>query len=355
MMKNRKILIPLLSVALGIIIGAIIIAISGFNPIEAYLKMLQGAGLFGSMRRLGMTLTMVTPLILTGLSVAFGMRTGLFNIGASGQMLMGGFAGVWLGIALNLPRIPHLFIAVMTAMVVGSIWGIVPGLLKSLFNVHEVVTSIMMNWIAVWTVYYFVPLHIKGNFDTESSAIKATASLRTEWLSNIFPGSAINMGVFIAIIVVFIVWWILEKTTFGYELKAVGFNKEAAKYSGMQVKRNIILSMAICGAIAGLAGATFYLGYTDSIQIGVLPSLGFDGIAVALLGMKSPIGVLLSACLFGIMNAGKNLMQSTVGVPNELAQIIMAIIIFFAAAQQFIIMLLDRRKKKILQTKGGEK
>ncbi len=348
MKKSKKIIVPAIAVLLGIIIGAIIIALSGYNPIEAYLKMIEGAGLYGNMRRLGMMLTMATPLILTGLSVAFGMRTGLFNIGASGQMLVAGYVGVYLGVILELPRVPHLLLVIVGGIIAGALWGVVPGLLKSVFNVHEVVTSIMMNWIAVWTVYYLVPITIKGQFDTESLPIHDSASLRAEWLTKIFPGSPINLGIFIAIIAVIIIWWILEKTTFGYELKAVGFNKDGAKYAGMKVKRNIIYSMAICGALAGLAGITFYLGYSDNIKIGVLPTLGFDGIAVALLGMNTPLGVVLASLLFGIMTAGKNLMQATIGVPNELAQIIMAIIIFFAATQHFIITLMESKKSKKL-------
>ncbi|MDO4799857.1 MAG: ABC transporter permease [Bacillota bacterium] len=340
-----KLSIPILSVLFGFLIGAIIMLLSGYNPIEAYLKMVEGAGLFGNLRRLGFMLTITTPLVLTGLAVAFGMRTGLFNIGASGQLLMGGFAAVLLGIVLDLPKVPHLLIAVSAAVVAGAIWGMIPGLLKSLFNVHEVVSSIMLNWIAVWTVYYFVPLLIKGKYDTESMPIRETASLRVDWLTDLLPGSPINLGLFFALGAAVLIWWILEKTTFGYELKAVGFNRDAAQYAGMHVKRNIVLSMAISGALAGLAGATFYLGYSDNIKIGELPSLGFDGIAVALLGMNSPLGVIFSALLFGVMNAGKNFMQSSTGVPNELAQIIMAIIIFFAAAKLVIVKVLEHFKK----------
>ena len=152
-----------------------------------------------------------------------------------------------------------------------------------------------------------------------------------------------NLGIFIAIFAAIAVWFILEKTTFGYELKAVGLNKEAAKYAGIHVNRNIVLSMMISGALAGLAGATFYLGYTNNVKIGELPTLGFDGIAVALLGVNTPFGVVLSALLFGVMNAGKGFMQAATKVPNELVQIIMAVIIFFAAATMLIRKLIQFR------------
>jgi simple sugar transport system permease protein len=187
-----------------------------------------------------------------------------------------------------------------------------------------------------------------------------------EWLTNLFNGSSINLGIFIAIIAAIVVWWILEKTTFGFELKAVGLNKDAAKYAGIHVNRNIVLSMMISGALAGLAGATFYLGFTNNVKIGELPSLGFDGIAVALLGVNTPLGVVLSALLFGVMNAGKGFMQASTKVPNELVQIIMAVIIFFAAATQLIRLMIKKVVKVknvpvqvvepvIEETNGGEK
>ncbi len=352
--SNQNKVIPFLAVVLGFAVGALIMIFSGFNPITAYSKMFQGAGLYGDIRRIGETLVLATSLSLVGLSIAFGMRTGLFNIGASGQMLMGGFGGVAIGILLDLPKIIHLPLAVVVAVLMGALWGMVPGILKAKFNVHEVVSAIMMNWIAVWTVYYFVPAYIKGRYDTESAAIKSSASLRVGWLTDLFNGSSINLGIFLAIGAAILVWWILEKTTFGYELKAVGLNKEAARYAGIRVDRNVIYSMMISGALAGLAGATFYLGYTNNVKIGELPSLGFDGIAVALLGMNTPLGVVLASLLFGVMNAGKGFMQAATRVPNELVQIIMAVIIFFAAATLLIKKWLKRVSKADKPVQGGD-
>ncbi|MDN5351199.1 MAG: ral nucleoside transport system permease protein [Clostridiales bacterium] len=354
--KNQNRLIPFLSIILGFLVGAIIMVISGYNPLAAYSKLLQGAGLYGNLRRFGETLVLMTPLTLTGLAVAFGMRTGLFNIGASGQMLMGGFAAIAVGLLVDLPKVIHLPLAVLVAVAAGALWGMLPGILKSKFNIHEVVSTIMMNWIAVWTVYYFVPTYMMGKYNTESAAIPDTASLRFEWLTNLFNGSSINFGLLLALASALLIWWVLEKTTFGYELKAVGFNRDAAKYAGIKVNRNVVLSMMISGALAGLAGATFYIGYTDNIKIGELPSLGFDGIAVALLGLNTPLGVVLSALLFGIMNAGKGFMQAATGVPNELVQIIIAVIIFFAAATQLIKRWLRyfARNEKKEKANGGE-
>lgn len=330
--RTQKFIVPFLSVLLGFTIGAAVMLFSGYNPFEAYAALLKGAGFLGDIKRFGDTLLNTTTLILTGLSVAFAFRTGLFNIGAAGQMLMGGFIAVYIGIMLPLPRAVHMPLAVIAAMAAGALWAFIPGLLKAKFKIHEVVTTIMMNWIAVWSVYYFVPNYIRGNYDTESAVILPTASLRIQWLSELFQGSYVNLGLFFAAAAAVLVWWMLEKTIFGYELKAAGFNSFAAEYAGMKVNRNIILSMMIAGAIAGLAGATFYLGYTDNIKVGVLPSQGFDGIAVALVGLNTPAGVVLAAFLFGFMNAGKLFMQSSTEVPNELVPIINGIIIFFAAA-----------------------
>lgn len=346
-------IIPFLSVLLGFIAGALIMAFSGYDPIEAYSELLKGAGFYGNIKRFGDTLLTMTSLILTGLSVAFAFRTGLFNTGAPGQMLMGGFIAVYIGVIFEIPRIVHLPFAVISAGIMGALWAVLPGILKAKFRINEVVTTIMMNWIAYWSVYYFVPSQIPGNFNTESAVINNSASLRTEWLSNLFKGSYVNLGLFIAIITAFIIWWVLEKTTFGYELKAVGFNSNAAEYAGIKVNRNIIFSMMISGALSGLAGAVYYLGYGNNIKIGELPSQGLDGIAVALLGLNNPIGVIFSAFLFGFMNAGKLFMNAATEVPKELIEIIIAIIIFFAAANLMIKGILSKINKAFDRNGGG--
>ncbi len=329
--QKQDIFVPFLSVLLGFAAGAIVMLLSGHNPLTAYHALLKGAGLLGHVKRFGDTLLQMTTLILTGLSIAFAFRTGLFNIGAAGQMLMGGFVAVLIGVKCELPKIIHLPLAVLAAALAGALWAWLPGLLKARYRISEVVITIMMNWIAYWSVYYFVPAWIPGHFNTESMPIHPTASLRVGWLSRLFDGSYVNLGLFIALAAAIVVWWILEKTVFGYELKAVGFNPHAAEYAGMQVSRNMILSMMIAGTLAGLAGATYYLGYADNLKIGVLPAQGLDGIAVALVGLNTPGGVILAAFLFGLMNAGKLFMQGATDVPNELVPSIIATIIFFAA------------------------
>ncbi len=351
--KQSKV-VPFLSVLFGFLIGAAIMLVSGYSPMEAYGALLKGAGFFGDMRRFGDTLLNATTLIFTGLAVAFAFRTGLFNIGVSGQMLMGGFWAVYIGNVIELPKLIHMPLAIIVAAAGGAIWGLLPGLLKAKYRIHEVVTTIMMNWIAYWTVYDLVPALIPGNFDTESSVIRDSASLRVGWLEALFNGSYVNIALFIALFAAVFIWWMLNKTTFGFELRAVGFSPDAAEYAGMKVNRNIIYSMMISGALAGLAGAAFYLGYTDNIKIGVLPTQGFDGIAVALLGLNTPLGAVLAAFLFGAMNAGKLFMQSSTDVPNELVSIIIATIIFFAATNLMIKGWLSYVGNKLQKSKGGE-
>lgn len=355
-MEKNQALKSIMAVILGLIAGALLMLIMGFNPLEGYEYLFKG-GLM-NIERIGNTIATATPLILTGLSVAFAFRTGLFNIGAPGQMLFGGFCATAVGLTFDLPTIVILPLMILAGVLGGALWAAVPGLLKALFNVHEVVASIMMNWISYWIVYYMIPLHFKGEFlETESKKLPDSATLSANWLSNIFDGSYINLGIFLAIIAVIIIWFILNKTVLGYELKAVGFNRYGAEYAGMPVNRNIVISMMIAGALAGLAGVIQYTGNASIIQIGVMPSQGFDGIAVALLGANTPIGVLFAAIFFGILYVGKGFMNAAVKIPPELADTIMATIIYFAATSVIMEKVIKkfRRDKKDKPNSNSEK
>ena len=344
MEKNQGIK-SIMAVLLGILAGALLMLIMGFNPVEGYRYLFKG-GLM-NLERIGNTIATATPLMLTGLSVAFAFKTGLFNIGTPGQMLFGGFCSIAVGLTLDLPRGILVPIIVLSGVLGGAVWGIVPGLLKARFNVHEVVSSIMMNWTAYWIVYYMVPQYFKGEFlETESRMLSESATLRVDWLKNIFKGSYINLGIFLALIAVLIIWFILNKTVLGYELKAVGLNRFGAEYAGMPVNRNIIISMMIAGALSGLAGAIQYTGNANIMQIGVMPSQGFDGIAVALLGASNPIGVIFSSLFFGVLYVGKGFMNAAVKVPPELADTIMATIIYFAATSMVMDRVIKWFKKK---------
>ncbi len=331
---NKDFIVGLTSVFLGLVAGAIFMTFTGNNPFEGYNYLFAG-GLM-NLERFGNTLAMATPLILTGLSVAFAFRTGLFNIGTPGQVIIGGLVATIVGLTVAVPKPLLLSLMTLCALLGGALWGVVPGLLKAKFNVHEVVSGIMMNWIAYWITYYLVPSYFKGSFETESRHIGEAASLKVSWLTGIFAGSYINLGIFIALACVVLISVILKHTVLGYQLKAVGFNRHAAEYSGISVNRNIVLAMMIAGALSGLGGQALYTGYASSIQIGVMPTQGFDGIAVALLGATSPIGVVGAAFFFGILQSGKGFMNAMTNIPSEIGDTIIACIIYFAATSVLI-------------------
>ncbi|KKI92631.1 branched-chain amino acid ABC transporter permease [Bacillus sp. SA1-12] len=342
--RYMNILIPVIAVLLGLICGAIIMLVSGYNPIAGYSALWYG--IFGEPYYIGETIRQLTPYILTGLAVAFAFRTGLFNIGVEGQVIVGWLAAVWVGVAFELPAIIHLPLAIIAAGLAGALWGFVPGLLKARFKVHEVIVTIMMNYIALHVTNALIRDVITDNAD-KTEKIFPTASLRSEFFESITDYSRMHNGIFIALIAAFIMWFLLEKTTKGYELRAVGFNHDAAHYSGMNVNRNIILSMVISGAFAGVAGAMEGLGTFEYVSVkGGFTGIGFDGIAVALIGGNSALGILFAAALFGGLKVGALNMPSEAGVPNELVEIVIALIIFFVASSYFIRWILSRFKKE---------
>jgi ABC-type uncharacterized transport system permease subunit len=344
-MSNRliNILVPLIAVILGLLVGTIIMIVSGYNAVAGFQALWNGV--FGSTYNIGETLRQVTPYILSGLAVAFAFRTGLFNIGVEGQLIVGWLASVWVGISFDLPKIIHLPLALLAAAVAGALWGFIPGFLKAKFRVHEVIVTIMMNYVALHVSNAVIRDVLTKNADS-TEKIKETASLRSPFLESITDYSRLHWGIIVAILCVFIMWFLLEKTKKGYELRAVGFNQDASKYAGMNVNRNIILSMVISGAFAGLAGAMEGLGTFEfaSIKAG-FTGVGFDGIAVALLGGNTAFGVVFGALLFGGLKYGA-LNMPTAGVPNELVEIIIALIIFFVASSYIIRVVLERFSKK---------
>ncbi|OHD16436.1 MAG: sugar ABC transporter permease [Spirochaetes bacterium GWD1_61_31] len=352
MNRARDLFTALMAVFLGLVAGAIFMTAIGANPFAGFFYLFRG-GLM-SISRIGDTLSTATTLILTGLAVAFAFRTGLFNIGVAGQMLVGGLVATMLALTIGESMPKYLFIplVLVCSMLAGALWAGIAGLLKAAFNVHEVVATIMLNWTAFWVVDYIIPTFFKAGLETESRTILSDASMRMDWMNRLFDGSHVNFGLFVSISAVIIIAIILDKTVLGYELKAVGFNHHAAEYAGIDVARNVTLAMAISGALAGLAGATYYTGYTLNMQIGVMPTAGFDGIAVALLGANSPWGVLAAALFFGILHAGKGLMGANTSIPPEIGDTIIATIIYFAATSILFFKLFDYLKKKF--KKGGQ-
>lgn len=342
--RLKNLIVPVLAVLLGILVGTIIMIATGYNAGEAFIALWNGA--FGDIYYTGEVIRQVTPLILAGLAVAFAFRTGLFNIGVEGQLIVGWLAAVWVGVAFDLPKVIHLPLAVLAAAAAGALWAFIPGLLKAKFRVHEVIVTIMMNYVALHVSNYIVRSVLSEKSD-RTADVPVSASLRSPFLEGLTDYSRLHWGIVIALVCVFLMWFILEKTTRGYELRSVGFNQHASEYAGMSVKSNIILSMVISGAFAGLAGAMEGLGTFGYTAIrGGFTGVGFDGIAVALLGANGPIGIILAAILFGALKVGALNMPLEAGVPNELVDIIIALIVFFVAASYMIRVFIDRISKK---------
>lgn len=341
--RLTNILIPIISVVLGLLSGAIIMLIFGYNPIEGYAALWNGA--FADPYFFGETIVKVTPYILSGLAVAFAFRTGLFNIGVEGQVFVGWLAAVWVGTALDLPMIVHLPLSILAAAVAGGAWGFVPGFLKARFGVHEVIVSIMMNYVALYTCNALIR-SVLTDQDDKTEYVKESSSLASTWLSDLTEFSRLHFGIVIALIAAMVMWFILEKTVKGYELRSVGFNPHASKYAGMNVNRNIVLSFIISGAFAGVAGAMEGLGTFQYMSVNnAFTNIGFDGIAVALLGGNAALGTVLAAFLFGTLKVG-SLNMSTSGVPQELVDIVVALIILFVASGYIIRWALSRFKKE---------
>lgn len=337
--RMMKILVPIISIFLGLLVGAIVMVLSGYDPIKAYIALWDV--IFGSSYEIGETIRQISPYLLAGLAVAFAFRTGLFNIGVEGQLIVGWFAAAYVGMAFELPKIIHLPLTLLAAAVAGALWGLLPGLLKATLRVHEVIVTIMMNYIALYVVNALIDKVSGGSYKTER--IQETASLRSEFLSELTDFSTLHYGILIALSMVILMWFLLEKTKTGYELKAVGFNDHASQYAGMSVKKNIILSMVISGAFAGLAGAMEAMGTFGYIsKMNGFTGMGFDGIAVALLGANTPLGVIFGATLFGSLKYGSNNMPNVAGVPVEIVSIVIALIIFFVASGYMIQLILKR-------------
>ena len=322
-----------LAIVCGLIFGLIILIVS--NPAQAYggFMMIVQGGFTDGIKGIGQMLYIATPIIMTGLSVGFAFKTGLFNIGASGQFTMGAFAAIYVGVKWNfLPSGLHCLAAVTAAFLAGAVWGFVPGLLKAFFNVNEVISAIMMNYIGMYLVNMGIRTTVYNQVKYQSMAVAKTANLPKAGLDLIFPGTSINIGILIVIAFVIIIYIILEKTTLGYELKACGKNKFASKYAGINEKRTVILSMIIAGALAGVGGALLYLANSGKyLQVlDVIAPEGFAGISVALLGQSNPIGVLFSGLFIAYITVGGYNMQLFDFAP-EVIDIIIAAIIYCAA------------------------
>jgi ABC-type uncharacterized transport system permease subunit len=349
---GQAIVIPLLAVFTALVIGAFIIAVTdvdtlplwGSDPAEAFRLTISGifdafkalfVGSLGSSRAISETLFAATPLIFAGLAVAVGFQAGLFNIGVNGQMLIGGMAGLWVGFSIDVPMIFHIPLAVLAAIIGGALWGAIAGFLKAKTGAHEVITTIMLNFIALFLVDYLLQSSLfqqAGRNDPISQPANPSAQFPT-----LIGSYRLNIGFLIALVAVGFVWWIMYRTTIGFEFRAVGFNPEGGRYAGMNVAWVYVSVMAVSGALAGIGGANQILGLEPYRGISNFAgTIGFDAIALALLGRSNPIGVLLAGLLFGALRAGGREMQGAAGIPIDLVLVLQALIIVMIAAPELV-------------------
>jgi len=330
--RVRGLFLPVGAILMAFLVGAIFILAIGENPFVAYAALLKGA--FGDPYSIGETLEATTPLIFTGLAVAFAFRAKMFNIGAEGQFLIGALAATWVGVNLHLPGPIHIAVTLLTGFIAGGLWGGFAGFLKAVRGVNEVISTIMLNFIAL----FFIDFMVTGPMKEESALnIPQTAQiLETARLMKIMPPSRLSAGILIALLAAFVVWWLLWKTTTGYAIRATGLNPFAAEYGGIKPNFNMFLSMLISGGLAGLGGAVIISGLFLRFQQGFAPGYGFTAIAVALVGANNPPGVVLAALLFAALSTGARGMQNVAGVPQDTVLIIQALVIFFVAAPQIV-------------------
>ena len=330
--------VPITAVAGALVVGAVIILISSLVrgsldptlPLQAYANLAEGA--FGSLRGILFSIVSATPLILGGMAVGLGFKAGLFNIGAQGQFLMGALGsaafGAYLAGASPIVAIPG---AILAGAMLGAAWGFIPGALKAWTGAHEVVTTIMLNFIAGALIGYL----ITGPLEAPGFSFSRTGPLGNAELPTFF-GTSIHLGVIIAFAAVPVIWWLLWRSTLGFEIRTVGANPDAARYAGMRPAVLTILTMSLCGLLAGLAGSGQILGISHFMNASYGTSIGFDSISVALLGRAHPVGITLAALLFGAMRAGSGLMQIEAGIPVEIIDVIQATILLFLAADLVI-------------------
>jgi len=352
---GQALLVPVLAVITGLILGGIVMLATGSNPIQAYGALFAGAfgtpstiiagiqtyfatgdnaELVKSLYPFTESLVTATPYIFAGLSVALGFRAGLFNIGAEGQFFIGALCSAYVGYSIkDLPMIIHLPLAIGAGALGGAIWGMIPGYLKARFGAHEVVNTIMMNWIAFRLSDWLLSGPMQAsNFRPVTPNVAASAELPRFFEDPL----RFNLGFFLALLFAYIVYWFLFKTTLGFEVRSVGANPDASKYAGMNIIKNFVLVMSFAGALAGLAGTAQVLGVDHWVGQGFSAGYGFDAIALALLGKSHPFGVVLAALLFGFLRSGATNMQSLAGIPVDIISIIQGLVIVFIAAPAII-------------------
>ncbi len=343
----------LLAILVGLLFGLVVMLFA--NPADAFYGFTEM--IFGGFTRFSDVLYFATPILMTGLAVGFAFKMGLFNIGASGQYTMGLFFAIYVGFMIDLPPSIHWLVAVLAGILGGALMGAIPGILKAFLNVNEVISSIMLNYIGM----YLVDMWVQGNSKMYNPIMTRTRylpdSVKLQTLG--FANSNLNIGLLIALLVAITLYIIMQYTTFGYELKATGYNKNASQYAGINYKRNTVLTMMIAGGLAGLGGALFILspsaiaGSSMTYEpINVIAANGFNGIAVALLGNSHPIGIIFSSIFVSHLQRGGTL-ANLVGFKVEIIDVVISVIIYFSAfallLSQFIVKKLSAKKEEVVE------
>ncbi|MGO1590940.1 MAG: ABC transporter permease [Ancrocorticia sp.] len=335
-------LVYVLAVVIALLVGAVLIVIAGANVGEAYSAMFRGAifnyqarSTAGMFAPLTATILAASPLIIAGLGLALGFRAGLFNIGGNGQIMMGAIAAAYFGFTFTMPPVIHMLVCIVAAILAGAIYAGIVGVLKARTGASEVILTIMFNSIALLFLRHLLTLK---TFQQEGSANPRTDTIEDNaQLPDLLPSPfQLNLGIVIAILAAIFVWWYLERSTWGFELRAVGANPDAARTAGMNIGKVTAITMALSGALTGLAGGVQLTGTIKYLDAGIAGSLGFDAITVALLGRNSPIGTVFAGLLFGAFKAGGRIMQVDASVPIDMVLILQSVIVLLIAAPPFV-------------------
>jgi len=335
--RMRTILTQLLAILMAFVVGAVVLQVTGYSPLEAYSAMLKGA--FGNVFGIGQTFTQATPIMFTALAFLFSFKGGLFNIGAEGQFLVGAIAAALVGIFFEgLPAVVHVPLALLVGAIAGGLWGFIPAFLKIRFGAHEVITTMMLSYVAFYLTAYMVNYPFKApGWVAQTVRISSSAEL-----PRILPPTQLSASIFVAGLLTLVTQYVLQKTAFGFEIRAIGLNPDAAENAGIDVKRGMILALMVSGAIAGLGGSGEILGVHRRFIQGFSPGYGWAGLAVALVGGLHPYGVILAAVLFGALRSGGMVMTRVTGVPLDIVFLLQALVILFVAAPKLIRTLLRR-------------
>ena len=331
--------VPVYAVLTAVVVGSIVMLLAGSNPVTAYAALFDGA--LGSGPAIARSIARATPYIMAALAVAFGFKAGLFNIGAEGQLLVGALAAAWVGTFSGLADLPALIVVpllLLAGFLGGLVWGAIPGVLKARTGAHEVIVTIMLNAVAIRLVDWIITSRApRILLDTTASVPHTVPIHPSARMPSLWPGTPLDWGFAVAVVLCAVVWFVLQRTTTGFEIRTVGANPNAARYAGMSVSRTIVLVMAVCGALAGVGGAGEVSGGSAGyLNPGLLAGIGFDSIAIALLARANPFAVIPAALLWGALLSGAPTMQLQADVSLDIVRVVQALIILFVAADAIV-------------------